>query len=502
MGCFLTPDELSKTTRASRLRNGSPIPTHAVTNGEFTPPPRSELQRRFEGRLRQLAEPLARKQGMARRKFLKTAAGMATAFVAMNEVFGPHFVVESAEAADPERAAARARRLAKQFVFDEQLHFIRDYNRDARFKRFLGFRTYTSRFLDPKLGEATSNELLKFPNFVKEVFLDSDTKVGMLTGSPNDDIQDWHLNNDEIVAACKTVNKEAGSTRMLGHAIMAPNQPGWMEEIDRVHKLHKPAAWKGYTMGDPSGPSNYMWRLDDEKLMYPAYERMVKAGVRIVCVHKGLLPDNAEEVMPGATAHSDVSDLGKAAKDWPQISWVVYHSGFRPAPRPSAAYEKMFEESGRIDWVSDLAKIPDTFGVKNVYGEIGSSFAFTCVTNPRLCAGMLGTLIKGLGADHVLWGTDSIWYGSPQWQIEALRRMEIPIDLQKKFGFAPLGDADGEVKRAILGRNAARLHGVRTARVDGAPSYEGDRFAMLKEEYERLGPDRSNIAYGYIARES
>ena len=82
MGCFLTPDELGKTTRASRLRNGSPIPTHAVTNGEFTPPPRSELQRRFEARLRELAEPLARKQGMARRKCLKTAAGMAAAFVA------------------------------------------------------------------------------------------------------------------------------------------------------------------------------------------------------------------------------------------------------------------------------------------------------------------------------------------------------------------------------------------------------------------------------------
>jgi len=176
-------------------------------------------------------------------------------------------------------------------------------------------------------------------------------------------------------------------------------------------------------MGDPSGPSKYMWRLDDEKLMYPAYEKMVKAGVRVVCVHKGLLPDNAEEAMPGATAHSDVSDVGKAAKDWPQISWVIYHAGFRPAPRPSAAYEKEFEETGRIDWVSDLARIPETFGVKNVYGEIGSSFAFTCITNPRVCAGMLGTLIKGLGADHVLWGTDSIWYGSPQWQIEALRRI-------------------------------------------------------------------------------
>jgi hypothetical protein len=261
MSSFLTPDELSKTTRASKLRYESPIPTHAISNGEFTPPPRSELQRRFERRLRELAEPLARKQGMSRRKFLKTAAGMSAAFVAMNEVFGPHFVVDTAEAADPERAAERARQLAKQFVFDIQLHFIRDYNRDVRFKRFLGFRNYTNRFLDATIGESTSNELLKFPNFVKEVFLDSDTKIGMLTGSPTDDVQDWHLSNDEIVAACQTVNKEAGSNRMLGHAIMAPNQPGWMEEVDRVHQLYKPAAWKGYTMGDPGGPSKYMWRL-------------------------------------------------------------------------------------------------------------------------------------------------------------------------------------------------------------------------------------------------
>ena len=39
---------------------------------------------------------------------------------------------------------------------------------------------------------------------------------------------------------------------------------------------------------------------------------------------------------------------------------------------------------------------------------------------------MMGTLIKGLGHDHVFWGTDSVWYGSPQWQIEAFRRLEIP----------------------------------------------------------------------------
>jgi predicted TIM-barrel fold metal-dependent hydrolase len=84
------------------------------------------------------------------------------------------------------------------------------------------------------------------------------------------------------------------------------------------------------------------------------------------------------------------------------------------------------------------------------------------VSAPRYCAGILGTLIKGLGADHVLWGTDSVWYGSPQWQIEAFRRIEIPEDIRKKFAFAPLGPADGEVKTKIFGANAAKLHNVRT----------------------------------------
>ena len=71
---------------------------------------------------------------------------------------------------------------------------------------------------------------------------------------------------------------------------------------------------------------------------------------------------------------------------------------------------------------------------------------------------MMGMLVKGLGVDHVVWGTDAVWTGSPQWQIEALRRLEIPEDMQKKYGFAPLGPADGPVKRAIFGENSARLY--------------------------------------------
>src|SRR5262249_61111489 len=123
---------------------------------------------------------------------------------------------------------------------------------------------------------------------------------------------------------------------------------------------------------------------------------------------------------------------------------------FFPSPDESLAE---FERSGRIDWVSDLAEVPAKYGVTNVYAELGTSFASLAVTHPRHCAAMLGILVKGMGTDRVLWGTDSVWYGSPQWQIEAFRRIEIPHDLQAKPGFAALGPADGPGERAIRGRN-------------------------------------------------
>jgi len=120
------------------------------------------------------------------------------------------------------------------------------------------------------------------------------------------------------------------------------------------------------------------------------------------------------------------------------------------------------------------------------------------VTHPRLAAAMLGILIRGMGADHVVWGTDSVWYGSPQWQIEALRRLEIPEDMQKQHGFKPLGTADGLVKSAIFGYNSARLYNLdlRTS----MKAFENDAFANFKREYESAGTDRSNLAYGYIAK--
>ncbi|MFZ9633935.1 MAG: hypothetical protein ACO3EK_08815, partial [Alphaproteobacteria bacterium] len=116
------------------------------------------------------------------------------------------------------------------------------------------------------------------------------------------------------------------------------------------------------------------------------------------------------------------------------------------------------------------------------------------VATQRLCAALMGMLVKGLGADHVVWGTDAVWTGSPQWQIEALRRLEIPEDMQRRHGFAPLGPADGPVKRAIFGENSASMYryDVRKA------AWRNDAFAALKERYLRDGAEPSNLRYGYV----
>jgi hypothetical protein len=193
-----------------------------------------------------------------------------------------------------------------------------------------------------------------------------------------------------------------------------------------------------------------------------------------------------------------VADVGKAAKDWPQLNFIIYHSGYRFAGGGTVeqAWEQL-QRTGRVEWVSDLAEIPAQYGVKNVYGDLGQIFAQSTMADPRVCAFMMGTLIKGLGADHVCWGSDAVWTGSPQWQIEALRRLEIPDEMQKKYGFAPLGPADGPLKKAILGDNNARLYKFTPQQ---RSALENDRFAGIKEKYRQEGEDRSNLSYGYIRK--
>jgi uncharacterized protein len=491
---YLTDDDLRRLTPAEETDLGAPIPTQLVSNGEFTPLPQTPDQKRVEQEITRLADELAPKHGMSRRQFLASSAGMSAAFVAMNSVFGPLFTASRAEAATPGAAAERARALAGQFIFDCQTHFVRD---DYGQVGITGLAQFAKQFWNPALSNEKSLDRMKFANYVKEIYVDSDTKVALLSGSPVDDPFNLFLTNDQIIAARTAVNTIARSRRMLAHSIIQPMSEGWLDEVDRCIETLKPDSWKGYTIGDPifltKQGSN--WRLDDEKRVYPFYEKCVKSGLTTVCIHKGLLPADYEKSWPEVWKHATVWDLGKAAKDWPQITFIIYHSALRPFIELPDASLKQFEDTGRIDWVTDLAEIPQKFGVKNVHAELGTCFANTCVTHPRLAAAMLGTLIKGLGHDKVVWGTDSVWYGSPQWQIEALRRLEIPEDMQKKHGFKPLGAADGPVKTAIFAGNAARHYKLdpKTA----MSTLGADQVSAMREAWSG---DPSNLRYGYVAK--
>jgi hypothetical protein len=471
----------------------APVPTQIVSSEEYFPPPQTAKQKEVEARVKALGNQMAKKLGTSRRRFFQTAAGMAASFLAMNKVYGPLFEVSEAEASTPELAQARADGLKGQFVFDGHTHFLRD---DTRIDTFVKQRQAVGQFgWNPELaGKEQTMDSVKFDNYFKEIYLDSDTKVALLTNAPSDIPEDWFIPQEGVFATRDKVNKAAGTKRMYAHFTITPGQPGWLDAIDQGITL-KPDSWKGYTIGDNThkDTSHYPWRADDEKLMYPAYDKFAKSGIKNVCIHKGLFAPGVEKQFPNLRPYVDVSDIGKAAKDWPHLNFIVYHSGYRWVGGPPADGMAEWDQTGRISWVSDLAEIPAKYGVKNVYGDLGQLFAWTAVAQPRLAAATMGTLVKGLGPHHVVWGTDAVWTGAPQWQIEGLRRLEIPADMQKKYGFKPLGPADGHIKTAILGGNSARLYSFYQH-----AELKTDRFAQIKERYEKEGPGRSNLRYGYV----
>lgn len=83
----------------------------------------------------------------------------------------------------------------------------------------------------------------------------------------------------------------------------------------------------------------------------------------------------------------------------------------------------------------------------NVHAELGSLWR-SFMTDPEQAARVLGELLVHVGEDRILWGTDCIWYGSPQDQLQAFRAFEITEELQEKHGYPALTP---ERKAKILG---------------------------------------------------
>src|SRR5690606_17574394 len=109
-----------------------------------------------------------------------------------------------------EQANARAGALKDQFIMDMHTHFLRD---DTRLTGFVAMRTAVGRQgWNKALAEKEQTIAdLKFDNYKKEMFLDSDTKVALISSAPSEIPQDWFLTNAQMAAARERINAEAGS---------------------------------------------------------------------------------------------------------------------------------------------------------------------------------------------------------------------------------------------------------------------------------------------------
>lgn len=243
-------------------------------------------------------------------------------------------------------------------------------------------------------------------------------------------------------------------------------------------------AWKCYTGSCPKG-FDHGWWMDDEKIAYPMLEQARKLGVKRLCVHKGLPLGPVPE-------YNHPKDVIKAAKDFPDVDFLVYHSGMKSA----ASIDEAFGKTGEIPWTTEFCRMKQANpAVTNIYMEIGSTFAQLVTTHPLVCAHFFGQILDAFGVEHVLWGTDSIWYGTPQWQIEAFRRFQIPEALIEKHHYQPL---TRDVKARIFGLNAARLFHIDAAAVRNA--LPKDALGRLRMSYQEEGPHPSHRLYGWVAK--
>ena len=120
----------------------------------------------------------------------------------------------------------------------------------------------------------------------------------------------------------------------------------------------KPNSWKGYTIGDPLLPqtTKYPWRLDDEELMYPFYEKAVKAGITTVCIHKGLMPKDYETSIPGgAWQYANVDDLAEGGEGLAADQFRDLPFRASRIPRGPDSELAEFEKTGYIRWVSPIS---------------------------------------------------------------------------------------------------------------------------------------------------
>lgn len=446
-----------------------PIKIDTASNGEFMPRPLTAEQTHANERAHTRVDEAARRLGISRRRFLKSAAGSACTLLAFNEAHaqsgarGGYFNIPAAAAFDTELAQATLG--GKEFIFDIQNHVVdptgawRSTQNGQRWSFVLANNFPQKEKCTPGTFNCYSSQ-----QFVQDVFMDSDTTmsvVSALWGPPDGNPTPIEY-ADEVREVVETLG---GGRRALLHGGVMPNLPGALDYMDVLAGEFNIVAWKLYPQWGESGVGYFV----DGDTARPFIEKARELGIRTVCAHRGLpLPFCAYE-------YSSPRDMGAAAKMYPDITFICYHSGFEPG-KAEGAYDPDVDQG-----VNRLIKSHEDAGFApnsgNLYAELGSLWRGV-MSSPDQAAHTVGKLLKHFGEDRICWGTDTIWYGSPQDQIQAFRSFQISDEFRERYGYPQLTD---QAREKIFGLNAARVYSVDVGEV--AKQARADTVAGWKAQY-------------------
>jgi uncharacterized protein len=427
-----------------------PIKIDATSNGEFHPVPVDAGIRAAKHLAAARIAEHARRTGVPRRRFLAGLCGAATTLLTLDAAFaargnaGGRFVLPKEAAFEP--AVAGETLSGREFIFDVQTHLVNPVGAWRQRRNARVWAQALASFPQGSCGEPDPVACFSAERFIKEVFVDSDTHMAVLSFVPALP-EDNPLSLAEAQRTRQLVSALKGSDRLLLHGMVIPNAPETkpLDIMAQAAREWPIAAWKVYTQWGPRGEG---WYLDDPRVGIPFIEQARTLGIRTICIHKGL-------PFAGMPEHyATCVDVGRVARLYPDVSFIIYHSGFETGRR-----EGPFDPAHAERGIDSLVKSLVDNGIapnSNVYAELGSTWRFL-MRDPTAAAHALGKLLRHVGEDRVLWGTDSIWYGSPQDQLQAFRSFAMDAQLCERHGYPPLTP---QLKAKVLGLSGAKVYGV------------------------------------------
>jgi hypothetical protein len=467
-----------------------PVKLENTTNGEYLPQALPEYVNWGKQTAEKWAGENARRTGQGRRDFLVSLSGVATCLLAMNRaqaaagLSGGSFNVPEEAALDNELAEAALGK--KEFIFDIQTHHfnsVDSWDENTPWSeaiRETAATTGCNILPDHDFGHMSCADSRAF---VREIFLDSDTDAGVLTFVPTSEDK-MPLSHAEADATQQIVNAMPGGQRLLLHGRVVPSLPGDLERMDELQQRWDISAWKTYTQYGVAPEAG--WWLNDETTGRPFLEKVRASGVKTISCHKGLplpFPLMSSDNLKYRMCH----DVGPAALAYPDINFIIFHSGYDPT-MPEGPFTPGQPKSGTDSLVQSVLDAGLGNG-SNVFAELGSTW-WEVMKRPEQAAHLMGKLLKYVGEDNVLWGTDCLFYGSPQDQIQAFRAFQISEEYQEKYGYPAISD---EIRAKIFGLSSAKIYGIEP--VTKTVAHAADAIGRAKAEY--LGhPDPTFKSYG------